>query len=561
MSKRLLALLSVLTIILAGCAGLPRAGEPQVVEKSEQYAGGVVLDPQGPAKDASAEDIVSGFMRASSAGFSDDFVVARQYLTPEAAATWNPTTQVRIYPDSQNQSVTQTRSGAYRVTVGAGGILDTAGRYTASAPDAVLTMEFSLLRDVDGQWRIAVLDDGVTMPESLFQSLFAEAPIYFLSADQTTFVPDLRWYPRADMQTALAQGIIDGPSSWLSSSVRTILPADTTLGTPTVKVDGSTAIVDLRAQHANLSESELTLLYAQFTKTYSSMPNISDIDLRLNGSVVKIPSKIDLQSYPYSAYKLLALLNGNPVTVGEDKVTPLMDAAVTQGLQLTDLAVGYTETPSWIAAIGNEGTTIYHIEIATETVATIYSGTQLVPPSVDSDAYVWTSEESGTGELVAISTSNFDVRKLSAPWLEGATIRHIAISREGARIALLVERDDSVQLLLAGIQRERDGTPIAIGDPVRYGQRLTDISDIAWVSDARLVAIGKSVSSPEGGLFSVPLGAPIASMSTVDGMVHLTAGRGDESIILETTKSELFTYDAGAWRLISTGVTAPTYPG
>lgn len=239
MKKLLILIVALLT--LGACATLPTEGEPLAVERPEQMSGDVVLDPQGPNPGASPEEVVTGFLQASAAGFSDDFTVARQYLTREASATWNPNTQVRIYADTQTISTSQMRSGAYRVSVGAAGVLDSDGRYSASQVDATMSSELSLLKDQSGEWRIAVLDDGVMMPDSLFQSFFQKAPVYFLTRDLSALVPDVHWYSRSDAASLLIRGLVAGPPSWLAGSVRSMLPQGVTVVDPAVSFEGSAA--------------------------------------------------------------------------------------------------------------------------------------------------------------------------------------------------------------------------------------------------------------------------------------------------------------------------------
>ncbi|WP_353064981.1 hypothetical protein [Arcanobacterium hippocoleae] len=50
-----------LSLPLSACSGLPTNGDVQVVERVAQREGGVVLDPKGPAKGATAEQVIAGF--------------------------------------------------------------------------------------------------------------------------------------------------------------------------------------------------------------------------------------------------------------------------------------------------------------------------------------------------------------------------------------------------------------------------------------------------------------------------------------------------------------------
>lgn len=558
--KRFLTAVVVLAT-LAGCASLPESGPAQAIDRAEQVSGGAVLDPKGPATGATPEDIVSGFLQASSAGFSDDFLVARQFLTAEASAAWNPTTQIRIYADAQNPSVTQTRSGAFRVSVTASATVDASGRYTSAVPDSMLSNEFSLVRDTDGQWRIAVLDDGVTLPESLFQNSFIESPLYFLSADQTVFVPDVRWYPRSQLSASKARGLLDGPPSWLSPAVRVVVPTGTTLANPVIDIEDSIARIDLSAEVSDMSATDRALLEAQFTKTLSNQMNISGVELLANGAALDIPSDVELQSYPYGSYSLVGLRDGVPTQLTGSTASTVIDPRALTGISLADIAIGYGEPMSMLYGIDSEGSALYSLNAADSSVEAIRTGESLVPPSVDNDGWVWTAEADGQSGMLLYNSELSEAVELPAGWLADGEVYALAVSREGARIAAIVDREGVPTLVIAAITRDATGRPTAIGESVRHGQRLVEISDLAWVDEARVIVVGRTGNATERGVYSVGIGGETTAMGSVEGVVGVTAGRGDESIVLETSTGQFFVYDAGAWRLVADNVTSPAYPG
>lgn len=87
--RRLLALLAALT--LTGCAVLPTAldvqtGPELLVPTGQDFA---YYSPAGPTLNASAQEIVSGFLAAGT-GPQNDYAVAREYLSEEFAPRWQP---------------------------------------------------------------------------------------------------------------------------------------------------------------------------------------------------------------------------------------------------------------------------------------------------------------------------------------------------------------------------------------------------------------------------------------------------------------------------------------
>ncbi|QRV01863.1 GerMN domain-containing protein [Arcanobacterium phocisimile] len=557
--KKALTVLLVLSLVVA-CTRIPTSGMPQAVERPAQTSNGIVLDPQGPADDADPQDIVVGFMRASSAGFSDDFVVARQFLTSKASATWNPTTQVRIYPDSQNQQVSQTRSGAYRVTVQAGGNVDSTGRYTAATADSTLSSEFSLVRNKAGQWRIAVVPDGVTMPESLFQTLFSRTALYFPTQDLSAFIADTRWYPRNQVVSSAARGLVDGPARWLAGSASSLLPSGTRLANPVVIVNGTLARVDLTGDIAELSEQTRNIIYAQFIKTLTSLPGVAEVEISANGVPLPSQNETELPTYPYTSSSVLMLSNGEPAFVKDDGITLINNAQELRALDLSHLAVPYGENPSQFAALGDDRQTLYRITTDGRYSALV-TGDGLIGPSIDRQGQTWVSENVANAQVQAVDLGSGNVALVDAPWLEGVKVRSLAVSREGARLAIVIEKDGISQLLVAGIVRNSSGQPMSLSEPIRIGQRLTDIEDIAWIADTRLVAVGKGQNSLTNALYMVPLGENVSVMASLDDIVSVTAGRAEESILLGTSDGDVFTYDAGGWRKVIEGAMQPTLPG
>ena len=86
LSRRgLLGLAGAATAMLTGCTALPSSGEVHESRVVATDTNALIETAPGPVEDASPEEIVRGFLRAVSAGFSDDFETARQFLTGETA--------------------------------------------------------------------------------------------------------------------------------------------------------------------------------------------------------------------------------------------------------------------------------------------------------------------------------------------------------------------------------------------------------------------------------------------------------------------------------------------
>ena len=77
---------------------------------------------------------MTGFIRACSAGYSDDFTVARSFLAPKAAIDWRPDVQVEIFDTDSALETRQLGDGSVEVTARALGSVDEHGNYTVAGP-------------------------------------------------------------------------------------------------------------------------------------------------------------------------------------------------------------------------------------------------------------------------------------------------------------------------------------------------------------------------------------------------------------------------------------------
>lgn len=128
-------------------------------------------------------------------------------------------------------------------------------------------------------------------------------------------------------------------------------------------------------------------------------------------------------------------------------------------------------------------------------------------------------------------------------------------------MAIVTDQKGEVQMNAVSILRDSGGAPTEIGAPLRFGQSLADVTDVAWVSDVRLAVVGRQSTSSTSSIHVVGIGTPTTSLAAVDGVVDLTAGRGLDTIIIQDNSNRLFSYDGAGWRLIADGVTAPALPG
>jgi len=551
-----LVALVVLALALAGCAALPRSGPVTASDPDLPAPQGIGFFASGPRPGASPEEIVDGFLTASWAGYSDEFLVAREFLAGPAVETWQPLEQVRIYSDTPAPQFSRANDGGVRLSVTGEASLDSAGRYTEAAPGTTIDADFTLARNGDGEWRIIELDDGVLLPAANFQSVYTQSALYFLTRDRGALVPEVRWFPQQNLATSLVRALLDGPSSWLAPGVVSMVPVGTRMTVESVQVSEGTAHVDLSAD--SLAAEDRSLFYAQMDRTLDQVPDVQDVEITAAHAPYELEEPVpDLSAYPYISSQLAVVSDGALADVVGGEVVPRPGGQLA-GLALHDPALGYEPTtPTTVVLDGPDRLVTAPAEgqpfVLTE-------GTNLVAPSMDREGWAWTTPARTDGRLRAVR-ANGDVVEVDAPWLQNGTVRALRVSREGARVVVLWESAGTAVLDVAAVVRDPDGMPRSLAEPVRFGSRLTDAVDVAWVEESTVAVLGTTAAEPVPSVHLLPLGGPTDRLPVVEGAVSLTAGRGDRSIVVATADGRLYERNGAGWRVRLSGVSDPALPG
>ncbi len=559
--NRLWAVCLAALVVLAGCVGLPRSGRVNSVSPSKTSSGAIGFAVQPPARNATPQQIVEGFLLASRAGLDDDFAVARQYLYGDAAANWKPLARVRVYPDSQDVSTTVTESGAVRASVASRGTLSSHGTYTETANSAVLTTEFSLAKNADGQWRIVSLDDGVFLSENAFSQQFIETPLYFLAPDSNALVADLRYYPRRTFATSAMNGLLAGPSEWLASGVHTAVPTGTKLLKSVDVVDGE-ATVDLSSVVLAASAKERAALLEQITRTLKASSSVRSVVLKVEGADLNVGSIQSLPTYPYGSYPVSVISGGLPANVSDNRITPLMGDAGLKAHGLSNLAISYQASRGRLAALGRGGIELIGMDSGSGSWQVLHSGKSLVQPSYDRYGWVWSAERDNAGKILVFKPGENASAHLDVSWLNGAKIRDVSVSRDGSRMVVVCEIGGEVTIRVAAIARDGAGRPTQIGDSIIIGQHLSDVTAAEWIGPSTVAVLGKTALGGERAMFSVKISGPTERLAApYEGTVSITAGHDEDSIVALTDKKTAYARDGGAWRAIVSDVTSVAYPG
>lgn len=556
--RLLLAALLACVLALAGCVSMPRSG-PVTASDPDLPVPQIGFAASGPLAGAGPVDVVKGFVEASAAGLSDDFTVAREYLAGQAQTAWDPTAQVRVYSSDEAVEYTRTDTGAVQVRAPAEATVDDDGRYTEAAPESAILSEFTLARDGAGEWRIISLEDGILVSPAVFDVLFTDIHLYFLSQDREVLVPDQRYFPLRNVPTSAVSNLLAGPSPWLAPGVTTALPSGTSLAVGSVVVDEGVAEVDLSNEFLSASATDQALAVAQISATLENVPAIQRVEV----TVRDVP--LDLAA-PVPSLEQNVFVPANPVVVTEDgalarysganEPAEVVPAQALAGRTPNAPAMGYGEEPTIVLRGGATDLLL----VDGDDVLTLARGTDLVPPSVDRHRWVWTGERTNRGALRAVAVDGSDVT-VSVPWLEGAQVRSVKVSRDGSRAVVVSATGGVVRVAVAAVAREANGRPTSLGEPVPIAERLDDALDVTWVSEVDVAVLGTPAGGTGPTVQIVPLGGRTETLAPVTGATSITAGRGARTLIVGTAEAELYVRSGSSWRLAVDGVRDPAYPG
>ncbi|WP_084105861.1 LpqB family beta-propeller domain-containing protein [Demequina sp. NBRC 110056] len=573
--RRATALVLAAALGLAGCASIPTSGPVEEGNADISPVDPLVPIQEGPDPSDDPAAIVTGFLTASASGVATDFTVAREFLTPDAAASWDPGAHTLVYDSGAvtpewNEA---TRTVNYGVPLSAA--IDESGRRIDAADDAVAPIEFTLAQDAQGQWRISELDDGVVISEADFTRFFRAVDLVFATTDRTTVVPEVRWLPDNNIATAVSRELIEGPSPWLADAVVTGFPASASLAVQSVVVEDGLATVDLSTQSASDPEDS-ALALEQMRLSLTGLPSVTDVEVRIGGLPLAVSGDAELAAAPVPDGEAAAFVDGRlGVWDGEQLwTTPLTAGGV--GDDASGLAraypggaVAYLQGGSEVVTtplLGEEGTVL--VEPTGDLgdppgpvdTTLLHSGEDLVAPSFDRYGYVWTAETSGDEGLVAIASSGEETA-LPVEWLQTRSVIAIAVSRDGARIVVVSRAGGQPVVEVAALVRDPGGVPLSVGEPLAIGAGVGTGVEVVWVDDTTVGVLGQVVDGSPTPLWLVEVGGATTVVATIRDAVDVAVRSGETSLLVIAGDGHGEERSGSSWVPVLTGVSEIAYSG
>lgn len=528
-----LAILMVL--ILSGCAQLPTSGPVSsgpVVEVggSEDFA---FYTPSGPELNADQTEIVSGFINAH-IGPQNDYAIAREFLTEDFSASWNPQEEVLIRSSSPRyEPISENRQ---LVTVRTIATVDEVGEYRSLEEIEQRSLYFNLV-DENGQWRIDSAPDLTVVSSPVFSVVFQNYSIYFYDRGYRYLVPDVRWFPvRSSSATRMVRALLEGPSEWLQDAVRTAIPSQTSLTIDSVPINDAVAEVDLSSQALSADSRMRSLMKAQIDKTLTSLSTVSSIEILIdrNQQEIEAVSPEQVSNAPGAP---LMLSETSVYRINGSTAIPVAGSS-THVLRLEPTAAALSEKDQTLALVNAEG--MHLAELDSSESSLIDENAEILSPLFDTDGYLWSvSASSGInvykqGQLSTLIDSQSEIRV------------DFALSPEGSRMAEIVQDGDIRRLQVRGVVRDSDGKPRALTDPVLVRSARPQL--VSWVGESELAVVEKSFSDVTILSITSLLGETedrITPPVTIEGLTTLGS-----SVYVLSPLGEVWSRFGNSWRVL-----------
>lgn len=558
---------------LGACARIPTSGPVRVGNANVEPQVDIAMLPQGPALGADPRTIVSGFLGAAVAATTSpkEFQTAREFLTEEVAATWDPEAAVRVVreaplPEQTEHGVDLEDTDTVEVVVRATAIatLDSAGAYTEVGEPRELGYRFTLVR-TGGEWRISALDNGVLVPANLFANQYRATRLFFPAEyDTKSLVPDLRWFPRRSWRGVAVEEVLAGPPEWLQGVAQSLVPEGTQLASPSVQErdDDEAVAVRLSEQISAAPAAQRGVIAAQLSATLSEgAGRLVPVDLYSGQNRLSVDmARVDL---PATIAQPMVVQDGSLYRV-EDGVLEPYGASAEQPIDLSAIdATALAVSPSTKPIVVRDGDHEIVDLTADGGPRTLFTGLELAAPSVDRFAVTWTS--GAPGRLWLAPETGEEVY-LDPDWLSGRRVVSVSVAPEGSRVAIVSEAPSGTQVQVAGIVRNDAKVPVGLGAPLSVAAPVRNIVQVRWAGITTLALLTEDERG-KSGVWTAGVGGLAGTAGAARQLPGLTdveqlaAGVADQGILVITEGGDLEREETGVWQPFAENVDLVAYPG
>lgn len=540
-----IAAAALLAVVLTACGGLPTSGPVNAGRQiSEDDPGGdVVFLPDGPAVDATPQQIVEGFIAAGS-GPRGNWETAREFLAPEFT-TWNPRAGVTVY-EPGDRTLDEVSESEFVLSVTPVATVDGIGELSTPGEAGEIPLAFSLAQQADGQWRITQAPDGIVLDRNLFVVVYNAYALQFFDPSWTYLVPDERWFPRLYARTNIAEALVDGgPSAWLAESVKTAFTDGARLAVATVPLSSDVAEISLEEGARQLEKTVLDRMQTQLEASLASA-NVDAVDMLVDGQLVSAESvpvrttRVDSRPLVRTA-EAFGFASGSTI----EEIAGLSDAvmstsAVDIEVDAARAAAAVRDADGDVLRVSSDGA-----------VALVDARSHLVAPSIDPSGFVWSVPADAPGAVLATGP---DGERIEIPdgWIGATQVLAQHVSRDGTRIAAVVRTGSAYALWVAGVVRDADGAPTGIGGAKVLASLPGAADTVTWLDSSSLALVTLDGDDPY--LFTQEVGGFAAVVRAPDAVTTVAGSVQSGGIRVRDQEGELFGLRGANWQHLADGI-------
>lgn len=506
---RALAVVSA-ALVLAGCATIPRSGSVQ--GGTEIHADDNGFDtfdyiPSGPVDGMTQEQILRGFVRAALSP-QDRYQTARSFLTPQFADRWKPDVSVTV-DTGTGRNYRELDDSSWQLSVEPQAFVDSDGDYREADSTSPIAQPYKFQK-IGGQWRISHAPDGTIIDSTSFGNVFSAHTLYFFDPTGRFLVPNQRWFPSGtSTPTRVVKALLAGPSDWLKGAVTTAFPQGTDLGFDSVRVSGGTAQVALGSAANAADAGQLQRMKLQLQRSLADTTSGQSVSISIDGVEAAIPAP---QSPPIQDPKVdsrpLVLKGADFGFLSGTSIAPL--PALSEPIAALHGSSAVVSADHTTAAVFAEGRVVV---VRQGSSAVVDDRPGVLPAALDPAGFVWSVPASDPAAMRVTGPDGVS-HPVETTWPDATGIRGIRVSRDGTRLAAVLQTEDEMRLVVAAVIRDDKGVPQRLGEPLELGALgSAQPASLAWV-DQLTVAVLTTSSDGESTIRS----------QVVGGQAHTVAG-------------------------------------
>ncbi len=495
----------VALLVTSGCVNVPTAGPVEkIAGQPPQCTNCINVDVAPPALGDSPKEIVEGFLRANS-NFQPAYAVARQFLSTAAAEKWSPEAGVQIYSGGPQAT-------GNRVVLSGDLVGRLAPDRTYTPQQRRLSIDFGLVQERPGEWRINTPPQGLLVAEFAFDSFYQPFSLYFIGSGRSLvpnpiYLPNLR--NQAGLASVLMRALIAGPSAWLKPAVGTALPPGAALTGDTVTIVDGIAEVPLNGVVSALNDSQRSLLAAQVVYTLGQpQVGITGVRFTVDGQPFRVPGGDpdtyvvrrdinfpDLNPVPAIAADQVYAMRTRGVEVintgaAAAEAKPMAGPFGQGAVEVESLAVSPSGTD--LAAVSGRGSILQTGATNGGPVTKVLAGVEgLLRPQYSRFGEIWAVGNRGAGQRFWVIGGGKQL-EVEPVLPGGARIVAFRLGPDAARIAVVLERAGRTEVGLMRIVRSEritvDGwRPLQLDRATTAS--LTRFADVGWADGTNLLVL------------------------------------------------------------------------